>query len=391
MLGSFAAFEVLRRRFKRPWWQWPSAWQKPDARALRQLRSTHAEQLTYFEFVQWIAHQQLTACKDKAGRAGLPIELYLDIAVGVRPDGFDAWCDQNFILPALEIGAPPDQLNREGQRWGLAGINPVNLVETKCLPFRQVLRSSMRYAGAIRLDHVLGLKRFYLIPKGNRADQGAYVRFPFDALLTAAAEESVAHRCIVIGEDLGTVPPGFQDALAEAGVWSFQVMLFQRAADGGFIAPDLYRQNALVTFATHDLPTFAGWHSGHDIAVKRGLGLDPGEDSHNREAAKDALGRAMAWRGYPSLDFFSVTRFLADTPSRLLIVAAEDAMGVIEQVNVPGTVNEHPNWCRRLPILLENLMDASDLTAIARAMKAAGRNTRPRSADMLASRSTRSD
>jgi 4-alpha-glucanotransferase len=233
----------------------------------------------------------------------------------------------------------------------------------------------MQYAGAIRIDHILGLKRFYLIPRGLRADQGAYVRFPFESLLAAIAQESVANQCIVIGEDLGTVPPGFQDTLARFGIWSFQVMLFQRAADGGFIAPDLYRENALVTFATHDLPTFAGWTSGHDLAVKRSLGLDPGESDGDRANAKDALARSMAWRGLQTVDWLSVTRFLADTPSRLLMVNLEDALGEMNQVNVPGTVHEHPNWRRRLPAMLEDLPASSALPAVTAIMDTSGRSS----------------
>ena len=375
-LAAFAAFELLRRRFGKPWWEWPREWQQPDDGALQRLRATDADRLEYFEFVQWIADQQLADCRDRARSVGLPIGLYLDLAVGVRSDGFDAWNNQHFILPALEIGAPPDSLNTKGQRWGLAGINPVSLIESRCEPYRQLLQASMQYSGAIRLDHILGLNRLYLIPNGMPADQGAYVRFPFDALLAAAADESHASRCIVIGEDLGTVPPGFQDRLADWGIWSFQVMLFQRAADGGFFAPDCYRQNALVTFATHDLPTFAGWLSGHDLAVKRGLGLDPGESERERDVAREALRRTLAAHGWPTLDFLSLTQFLAATPSRLLLVNLEDAVGSPEQVNLPGTVNEYPNWRRRLPVALEDLLERTSLPALATAMAAAGRSSR---------------
>src|SRR5262249_24333706 len=155
--------------------------------------------------------------------------------------------------------------------------NPINLVERGMEPFRQILRAAMRHAGAIRLDHVLGLKRFYVVPQGKGAAQGAYIRFPFEAMLAVAAQESGADKGIVIGEDLGTVPEGFRDTLTDWGLWSYHVLLFERAADGGFISPDLYRERGLVTFATHDLPTFAGWASNSDLAVKRGLGLDPGE------------------------------------------------------------------------------------------------------------------
>jgi 4-alpha-glucanotransferase len=173
------------------------------------------------------------------------------------------------------------------------------------------------------------------------------------------------------------VPPGFRETLATWGLWSYHVMLFERAADGGFISPDLYRENALVTFATHDLATFPGWTSGHDLGVKRALGIDPGETDRDRAAALDALHRAMAWRGLPVVDYPSVTRFLAGTPSRLLVVTMEDALGDIEQVNVPGTVDQHPNWRRRLSVPLEDLLGSSALPAVASLMKESGRATKP--------------
>ena len=372
-LAAFAAFELLRRRFKHPWWEWPDEWRKPDRDALARLRSEYGDELAFVEYMQWVADQQLAVCRDRARNAGLPIGLYLDLAVGVRPDGFDAWYDQEFYLQKIEIGAPPDPLNTRGQRWGLAGVNPFKLIESDCAPFRDVLRASMQYAGAIRLDHVLGLKRLYLVPSGVPADQGAYIQFPFEPLLAAAVDESVRNECIVIGEDLGTVPPNFRETLSEWGLWSYHVMLFERAADGGFIAADLYRQNALVTFATHDLPTFAGWRSKHDLHVKRALGIDPGETDDERAAAIDALQRAMAWRKLPSVDYLSVTRFLADTPSRMLVVSMEDVLGLVEQTNVPGTVDEHPNWRRRLPVELESYLNS--LAPIADVMTDAGRRS----------------
>jgi 4-alpha-glucanotransferase len=364
-LIRFACFEFLRRQFDGPWWTWPAEWRTPDDQRLGTLRSAQDDAIGIHEFVQWVADSQLRACRDRAGALGLPIGLYLDIAVGVRTDGFDAWNEQSVFEPAVEIGAPPDRLNLEGQRWGLAGINPIALAAEDCESFRRMLRASMQYAGAIRLDHVLGLKRLYLIPREMRADQGAYVRLPFERLLAAASRESLASRCIVIGEDLGTVPDGFRDTLADWGIWSYQVMLFQRAADGGFVAPDHYARNALVTFATHDLPTFAGWMSGRDLAVKRDLGMDPGETDKERAAARDAIARTMASRGLNTLDYPSVGKFLSETPSRFLVVSVEDALGLVDQVNVPGTIAEHPNWRRRLPVYLEDLEDDPRLGALA--------------------------
>jgi 4-alpha-glucanotransferase len=373
-LARFACFEFLRRKFGKPWREWPEPWRNPSAAALAALCVDEGEAIGFFEFVQWVADQQLQACCQRARDLALPIGLYLDVAVGVAPEGFDAWSDLYSVMAGLSVGAPPDSLNTAGQNWGLAAFNPVALESQQFQPFRRMLAASMRNAGAIRLDHVLGLKRFYLIPDGMRPDQGVYVRFPFEALLAVSAQESVRHRCIVIGEDLGTVPDGFRDTLSDWGLWSYQVMLFERAPGGSFLPPESYRENALVTFSTHDLATFAGWMRGHDLAVKRELNLDPGETDEGRKAAQLALRHALSVRSAEDVDFTSVARFLAQTPARLLVVAIEDALGVRDQVNIPATIDEHPNWRRRLPVQLEDLKLQADLTAVADVMASAGRS-----------------
>ena len=296
--------------------------------ALAALRQTEQADVGFVEFAQWIAHEQLDLCRVRARERNLPIGLYLDIAVGVRSDGFDAWSDQDAILSGTAVGAPPDVLNTAGQNWGLTGFNPVGLEDRQFRPFRRMLQASMRYAGAIRLDHVLGLKRLYLIPHGLRPSEGAYIRFPFEALLGVAALSSVRHKCIVIGEDLGTVPENFRETLADWGIWTCQVMLFERQADGAFCAPEHYRENALVTFGTHDVPTFAGWRDQRDLAVRQALGIDPGESSEQRRGAFDALRQVLRQHGIEADDFAAVARFLADTPSRLLVISLEDLLGL---------------------------------------------------------------
>jgi 4-alpha-glucanotransferase len=372
-LAQFACFEALRHRFGRPWSRWPAEWRSPDESSLARLRSSEQEQVGYFEFLQWIAHQQLERCRALAAERGLPIGLYLDIAVGARADGYDAWSEQDVILSTVELGAPPDMLNTAGQKWGIAGINPVALKAGGFGLYRRVLQAAMRYAGAVRLDHVMGLERQFLVPNGMSADRGLYVRSPFAALLAVTAEESVAQRSIVIGEDLGTVPENFRETVAAWGIWSYLVMIFERGEHGAFKPAQDYRENALATFSTHDLPTFAGWRSSADLAVKRALGIDPGETDDERAAAIAAFDRILAARGLSGSDFLSVARFLAATPSRLVVISMEDALSVLHQVNVPGTVDEHPNWRRRLPVALEDLRHDAKLVALADAMRAEGR------------------
>lgn len=350
-LSRFACFEALRARLKGPWWEWPQPWPAPDEAALDALRQgADAAEIAFVTFVQWCADRQLRACRDRALALNMAVGLYLDVAVGVKADGFDAWHEQAAISRHVSVGAPPDLLNTAGQDWGLAGFHAPGLEATSYRPFREMLRAAMHYAGAIRLDHVLGLKRLYLVPAGRRPDEGAYVRMPFEPLLALAALESAQHRCIVIGEDLGTVPEGFRDRLREWGLWSYRVMMFERGHDGAFLPPQDYTPDALVTFSTHDLPTYEGWRSGHDIALKHELGIDPGESREARAQAAALLARAVG--GGDGID--AALGYLARTRSRLLAVAAEDLLGVVDQANVPGTIDQHPNWRRRLPVALED-------------------------------------
>jgi 4-alpha-glucanotransferase len=222
----------------------------------------------------------------------------------------------------------------------------------------------MRHAGAIRLDHVLGLKRLYLVPHGFAANNGAYVQMPFEALLAATAQESIAHRCVVIGEDLGTVPEGFREQMADWGIWSYQVMMFERDDRGRFRGIDHYSPNALVTFNTHDLSSYAGWRSFSDLKLKRSLGIDPGESDDARWHALTMLTEALRHHGIDKDNLYAVVGFLARTRSRLLAVSLEDLLGVIDQPNIPGTVNEHPNWRRRLPVAADGIMSVIDVPAL---------------------------
>jgi 4-alpha-glucanotransferase len=365
LLSRFACFEVLRHRFNKPWWEWPKSWRQPDEAKCAKLRAgPDAAEIEFVEFVQWTADRQLQSCRDLAARLGMKVGLYLDVAVGVQSDGFDAWNEQAAISRHLAVGAPPDPLNTTGQNWGLAGFHAAGLELQSFEPFREMLRASMRHAGAIRLDHVLGLKRLYLVPHGFAANNGAYAQMPFEALLAATAQESVAHRCVVIGEDLGTVPEGFREQMADWGIWSYQVMMFERDDHGRFRGIDHYAPNALVTFNTHDLSSYAGWRSFSDLKLKRSLGIDPGESDDARWHALAMLTEALRHCGIDKDDLHAVAGFLAQTRSRLLAIALEDLLGVIDQPNIPGTVNEHPNWRRRLPVAIDAIAPAIDVPAL---------------------------
>ncbi|MBR0904916.1 4-alpha-glucanotransferase [Bradyrhizobium liaoningense] len=365
LLSRFACFEVLRHRFNAPWWEWPAEWQRPDDTKCAELRNgPDKREVEFVEFVQWTADSQLHAAKELASRLGMRVGLYLDVAVGVQSNGFDAWNEQMAISRHLAVGAPPDVLNTVGQDWGLAGFNAGGLEAESFVPFADMLAASMRHAGAIRLDHVLGLKRLYLVPRGFKPDNGAYVQMPFEALLAAVARESATHKCIVIGEDLGTVPEGFRETMQDFGIWSYLVMMFERDDAGHFRNVDHYRRNALVTLNTHDLSTYAGWRSFSDLKMKLSLGIDPGESEQARWDALGRLDEILRQNGINANDLYSVLAFLSRTPSRLLAVSMEDLLGVIDQPNIPGTIDEHPNWRQRLPVALDAIASKVDLTAL---------------------------
>ena len=349
----------------KPWWEWPEEWRQPDDAKCAALRNgAEGDEVAFVEFVQWTADRQLGDAADLARKLGMKVGLYLDVAVGVQADGFDAWNEQAAISRHLGVGAPPDPLNTAGQSWGLAGFNAAGLELQSFAPYRDMLRASMRHAGAIRLDHVLGLKRLYLVPNGFSAVDGVYVQMPFEALLAVTALESVAHRCVVIGEDLGTVPEGFREQMADWGIWSYMVMMFERDDRGAFRGRDHYSADALVTFNTHDLSTYAGWRSFGDLKTKRSLGIDPGESDDARWHALAMLDDVLRQNAIDRNDVFSVLDFLAQTKSRLLAISLEDILGVVDQPNIPGTVNEHPNWRRRLPVPIDQMTSAVDIAAL---------------------------
>jgi 4-alpha-glucanotransferase len=367
----FAAFETLRGIHGSHWQDWPDESRAPSHDVVDHLRQSHAGDFAFHEYLQWVADRQLADCRDVAEHHGMPIGLYLDTAIGVDGCGADAWMAQRAMLQELSVGAPPDQYNPAGQDWGLTAYHPHGLIASKFEPFRRMLRAAMRYAGAIRIDHVLGLMRLFVIPQGMSSADGVYLRCPFFAMLKVVTEESHRFRCVVIGEDLGTVPEGFRATLASWGLWSYLVMLFERNWGGSFRPPSEYPEMAIATLNTHDLPTFVGWMSGHDLHKKRSLGVDPGESDAERHRSREAMMAAIGGEG-----FEGVVRFLAQTPTRLLSVSIEDILDVHEQINMPGTVTQYPNWRQRWPLALEALASDPRFKRIAAVLEEVGRAAR---------------
>ena len=376
-LLRFACFEALRRHYApKPWPQWPAPWHHPERGDLQAFRAANDESCEFHEFIQWLADRQLRACQELAREYGMPIGLYMDLAVGIEPSGADAWIQQGAVLADVSVGAPPDEFNPFGQDWGLAPFNPQALPADDFAAMRRLMAAIMRHCGAVRLDHVLGLKRLFMIPHGMGGADGTYVRMPFEPLLRVISEESHRFRTIVIGEDLGTVPEHFRDTLAQWGLWGCKVMLFERAHDGSFKPPESYSAEALATFNTHDMPSFRGWMEGHDLRVKRAIGFDPGESDEQRAHTREQLRAALSqWApGYAPDDIAAVAGFLGATPSRLVVIALDDILDVREQINIPGTVTQHPNWRRRLPVPVEELETHDGVRRVAEAFAQAGRS-----------------
>jgi 4-alpha-glucanotransferase len=305
-------------------------------------------------FAQWLAARSWADVQRQARAAGMGIGLIADLAVGFDPNGAEAAAWPQAVLAGLELGAPPDAFNGDGQAWGIGGYSPTGLRASGYTPFIELLRAVMRDRGGVRIDHILGLLRLWTIPRGARSADGVYLRYPLHDLLRLLALESWRHRAIVVGEDLGVVPDGIRAELSQRGVMGIDVLLFTRDAKGAFLPPARWRADAIATTTTHDLPTLRGWRQGEDIDWRRRLQLSDAAqqraDHATRNADVAAMDAAVAAALTPPHDpELDALRFVAATPSPLALLPAEDALGLDQQPNLPGTVDGHPNWRRRLP------------------------------------------
>lgn len=361
----------------RSWLQWPAELRDCGSHAVRAFADTHERRIAFYIFLQWLADRQFAHAATEAAK--MPIGIYRDLAVGVDLASVDVWSDPDAYAFGLSVGAPPDPLNAAGQNWGLPPLHPRALRTRAYEPFIALLRANMRHAGALRIDHVMGLKRLFCIPRELPSGGGAYVNYDFDAMLGIVALESHLQQCMVIGEDLGTVPEGFRERLAEQRIYSCRVLLFERDGER-FRPPAGYPPDSVASTGTHDLPTMAGYWSGTDIETRERLGwLDPetareerAERERSRAALIDALREAGCITGNePDLPavLAAVHRFLARSLSRVVLVQLEDLLAQCEQVNVPGTTNEEPNWMRKLALPIDAFETNDTFAAILRIMR----------------------
>ncbi|MEH3159303.1 MAG: 4-alpha-glucanotransferase [Sphingomonas taxi] len=358
-----AQFDALYAHFAptgaRGWQDWPTAYHDPAGPAVATFVAHHARDVAFYAFLQWLAETSLAAAQNAARTVGMRVGLIADLAVGMDAGGSHGWSRRGDLLTGLSIGAPPDPLGPKGQNWGITALCPFALRRTGFEPFIRTVRAALCHAGGLRIDHALGLQRLWVIPAGGSAADGAYLTMPFADLMRILALESQRAAAIVIGEDLGTIPPGFREALAARGVLGMRVLPFERDADG-FVAADRWDAQAVAMTGTHDTATLAGWWRGVDIGWNHRLGRagdDEAADRAQRDADKNALWTACTAAGVaqgpmpdddaPAVD--AAIAFTAQAPCPLTIVPLEDLVGIEQQPNLPGTIDEHPNWRRRMP------------------------------------------
>jgi 4-alpha-glucanotransferase len=378
-LERFALFQVLSEELRRDrptlwmWQDWPEQYRDPKSPEVEAFRRKYAERVLFHQYLQWVAAEQLREVAERGRTLGMAVGLYRDFALGSDRGGSDAWIFQDVLALQADCGAPPDAFAPEGQNWGLPPINPERLRGAAYRPFVELLRKNVQYGGGLRLDHVMALFRLFWIPRGLPPSAGAYVQYPAEELLSILALESARHQVVIVGEDLGTVPDSVRDRLARSRVLSYRVFYFERRGNGEWKRPQEYPPQAVAVVTTHDLPTLAGFWKAEDIHLRNRLGFyrEPAAQQQalvEREADK---GRILAtlrseglWHGgedpalvpemTPEL-CRNIHAYLARTPSWLVLVALEDVIGEREQANLPGTVDTHPNWSRKLSVSLEDL------------------------------------
>ncbi len=385
-LKRFATFQAITEtRPGEPWRQWPAALRDPDGAGVKAFAAAHGGRVRFHQYLQWLCEDQLAAAAKRA--SGLQLGLCRDLAVGAAPDGAEAWAQAGLLADGAFVGAPPDPIAPQGQVWGLPPFDPHRLRADGYRGLARLFELNMRHAGALRVDHVMGLSRLFWVPEGADGSQGAYVAYPLQDLLGELALESTRARCLVIGEDLGTVPEGLRETLSDQKIFSYRVLPFER--DGArFKPPDVYPALAWACVATHDLPPLAGWWDGLDIAERLELGLMAPTEAESaradRLAEKQALLDALANAGLIDADLdpaaaltpeltAAIHAYVAKTPSLLAMAQVEDLAAERTAVNLPGTDTERPNWRRRIGTPLDNLFEAPAAQPILAAMRMAGR------------------
>ena len=386
-LENFALYSALAEVHGVSWHDWPLALRRPQT-AMSQIDERVAERAAFHRYVQYLADRQMRKAADTAMSAGMDVGLIGDLAMGINPDGADAWMDQEAYVSGLRCGAPPDDFQPRGQEWGVLPLDPVRL-RRNFEPFARLLSANMRNAGGLRIDHVIGLQRQFFVPLGAEASAGCYVRFPFDDLLGILALESHRHRCLVVGEDLGTVPEGFRQGIHDMDIPGCAIFYFERIHEGRFRPASDYRRKAVATVSTHDLTPLAGYWEKRDVALRESLGIYNESEARTQDAQRDfdrmRLVEALAQAGIPlapedanAVETTPALRdavhaFLASSSAQVFLAKLDDLLGEREQLNMPGTTFEAPNWRRKLSANVDDPKLIEALEALGRICAAYGR------------------
>jgi 4-alpha-glucanotransferase len=409
-LVDFATWCALAERHGLPWQRWPEELRDPRGPGVEQARRELAGRVDFHCWLQWLLDEQLAGAQRGALEAGMALGIVHDLAVGVHPDGADTWALGDVLARDVSVGAPPDAFNQQGQDWSQPPWQPERLAELGYAPYRDMLRTILRHAGGIRIDHVIGLFRLWWVPRGRPPEEGTYVRYDHEALVGILALEAWRSGALVVGEDLGTVEPWVRDYLAERGLLGTSILWFERDGEGRPLPPERWRELCLATVTTHDLPPTAGYLAGEHIRIRSELGLltrtveeERAVDAQEQGALMDVLsdrgllaaeagGAGEATGADERETVEALHRFLALTPSRLLGVALPDAVGDRRVMNQPGTSTEYPNWRLPLadgagqPVLLEDLIGSDRARALAGAV-ASARSKSPANGDSSSSAS----
>jgi 4-alpha-glucanotransferase len=384
-LQNFSLFQaILDYQKNKDWRRWPQNLQHPDSPAVAAFTREHQRDLTFYQYVQWLAAGQRQEVWQKAALAGLPFTLYQDLALGAAPGGFETWGHPGLFARGAAIGSPPDAFNLKGQNWGLPPLIPKKLEDSGYHLFIDIMRANLPPGGIVRLDHVMGLFRLYWIPKGLDPLHGAYVRYPARELLGLLTLESQRRRTLVIGEDLGTVAPSIRRNLARCRIFSYRVFYFERKGkkDNNFAAPKDYPRQAMACVTTHDLPTLAGYWEGRDLDLRQQLNLYPSPQLAEQDAAWRAQDRGLLvaalvrenlvppdYSPPPDLCPEEIRRgvlaYVGRSRAALVEARLEDFLGLTAQQNLPGTIDQHPNWRQKIFQTLEELRQNPEIIRLA--------------------------
>jgi (1->4)-alpha-D-glucan 1-alpha-D-glucosylmutase len=398
LLEKYAVYEALGMHMWKPdfscwgWPVWKEEFQDVDSPAVAEFAEEHREDINYFKYLQWQAHCQLQDTVKRCAEAGLPFGLYVDFALSGDRGGCDIWRDKELYALSASVGAPPDDYNLLGQDWGFSPLIPQKMRESAYRPFVEALQANMKYAGAIRIDHAMSMMRLFWIPESDGADKGVYVRYPYRDLMGIVCLESVRNKCVVICEDLGTVPDVFREQMKRFGMLSYKVFFFMKTGPIDFAAPDAYPEDSLVTGTTHDMFTVWGYWQNLDLKLRNDLELLTGPPLEEQIARREQEKRNMLemlksqdllpkrYDIEAALDELddqvavAIEAFLARTPCRILALPIEDLCGQLPQVNLPGTTSEtYPCWRHRVPVNLQDIPGLKRFKALKKVFEKEGR------------------